>query len=159
MSVPVIERAVPADAGEILALIKRAFGPVAEQYGEPSLPPLAETAAAFAGRFSDHVVLKALDGGRLVGTVLGVMDGDTCLVGRLAVDPAEQGRGIGRALATAIEAAFPQAARFELFTGHLSAETLSLYASLGYREFRREAASPRVTLIYLEKARAQRPSS
>ncbi len=148
-----VEVATTADADALLALIKRAFRPVAGQYGEDSLPPLLETAEAFHARFSDHIVLKALDGERIVGAVLGVMDGDSCLVGRLAVEPEWQGRGIGRLLASAIEEHFPDARRFELFTGHLSTETLGLYASLGYSEFRRAEASERVTLVYLEKAR------
>lgn len=148
-----IEVATVADADALLAVIKRAFTAVAEQYGDHSLPPLLESAEAFRSRFSDHVVLKALDGDRIVGTVLGVMEDDSCLVGRLAVEPESQGRGIGRALASAIEERFPNARRFELFTGHLSAETLGLYASLGYAEFRRAEASERVTLVFLEKTR------
>jgi len=123
-----IEVADAADAEALLALIKRAFTGVAEQYGDYTLPPLLESAEEFRARFSDHIILKALDGNRIVGTVLGVMDGGSCLVGRLAVEPESQARGIGRALASAIEERFPDARRFELFTGHLSAETLGLYA-------------------------------
>ncbi len=154
MSAVRIEAALPGDAEEILALIKRAFAAVAEQYGEPNLPPLAETAEAFRARFPDHVVLKALSDGCLVGTVLGTIDGDTCFVGRLAVEPTMQGRGIGRALAIAIEERFPAARCFELFTGHASAETLGLYTSLGYEELRRTRASDRLTMVYLGKTRA-----
>ncbi len=152
-SVVVIERATIADAAEILALIKRAFAPVAEQYESPELPPLTETLGSFRARFRDHIVLKAVEHGRIVGTIQGVARDDTCFVERLAVDPACQGRGIGRALARRIEELFPHVARFELFTGHASAETLSLYHSLGYREIRRERVSPRLSLVYLEKPR------
>ncbi len=148
-----IETASPDDTEEILALIRRAFTPVARQYGESTLPPLAETAEQFRTRFSNHVVLKAIDAERIVGTVVGVMDGSTCLVGRLAVDPEMQGKGLGRTLAIAIEDRFPLADRFELFTGHASAETLGLYRSLGYREYRRERATERVELVFLEKER------
>lgn len=153
MSVIRIEVADAADAEALLALIKRTFMGVAEQYGDYTLPPLLESTEEFRARFSDHIILKALDGDRIVGTVLGVMDGCSCLVGRLAVEPESQARGIGRALASAIEERFPDARRFELFTGHLSAETLGLYASLGYTEFRRAEASERVTLVFLEKTR------
>jgi len=148
-----IEAATPTDADEILALIKRAFGPVGEQYGDPELPPLVETAESFRARFTDQVVLKATVDDRIVGAVIGASDGDTCRVGRLAVEPHLQGHGIGRTLATEIERHFPQVGRFELFTGDRSAGTLGLYSSLGYREVRREQVSDRVTLVFLEKRR------
>lgn len=153
MNSPRIEVASTEDAEEVLALIKRAFAPVGEQYGDPALPPLVEPPEAFRARFADHVVLKAIADECIIGAVLGVMDGDTCLVGRLVVEPALQGRGMGRALATEIERRFPQAARFELFTGNRSAGTLGLYASLGYREFKREHVNDRLTLVFLEKYR------
>jgi predicted N-acetyltransferase YhbS len=147
-----IELATVDDAEEVLALIKRAFAPVAEQYGDRSLPPLTEPLDSHRARYATHVVLKAMDpGGAIVGCVYGVSDGDTCLIGRLAVEPASQGLGIGRALATLIEAHFPSARRFELFTGHLSSETLHLYGSLGYRELRHERVHDGLTLVYLEK--------
>ncbi|MHB1342036.1 MAG: GNAT family N-acetyltransferase [Coriobacteriia bacterium] len=146
-----IERATITDGEEILALIKRAFAPVGEQYDDRMLPPLIETLESHQARYADHVVLKAIVDGQIVGSVQAVMRGETCLLGRLVVDPGYQGRGIGRALAQEIERHFPNARRFELFTGHASAETLSLYTSLGYREYRSQTVHDRLTLVYLEK--------
>lgn len=147
-----IEHAIPDDAEEILALIKRAFTPVAEQYGDPSLPPLAETIEAHRAVYERAVVLKATDDGHIVGSVQGIpQDDGSCYIARLVVDPEFQGRGIGRALAIELESHFPDASRFSLFTGHLSGETLGLYASLGYEETRREVASDRLTLVWMEK--------
>jgi hypothetical protein len=54
-------------------------------------------------------------------------------------------------LLAGIEATFPAAKRFELATGHRSERNLHLYAKLGYREFRREKISPRLTMVFLEK--------
>ncbi len=149
-----IERATLDDAEEILALIKRAFGPVGEQYGDPELPPLTETLDEHRSRYRDHVVLKATSDGRIIGSVQGVMRaGDTCEVARLVVDPTRQNEGIGRALAVAIESSFPEARCFELFTGHLSERSLALYRSLGYTEVRRQRASDALTLVWLRKTR------
>jgi hypothetical protein len=50
-----------------------------------------------------------------------------------------------------IEASFPDARRYELFTGHLSEGNLRLYRRLGYEEFREEEISPSLRLVYLEK--------
>lgn len=149
-----IARATADDAAEILALIKRAFTPVARQYGVLSLPPLDETLAEHLARYDDSVVLKATCGGAIVGSVQGRLDSDgVCHVARLVVDPAFQRRGIARALMVALERSLPQARRFELFTGHLSEETIRLYRSLGYRETRRQRQSDALTLVWLEKAR------
>ena len=150
-----IVRASVQDAEEVLAVIRRAFGPVAEQYGDPDLPPVAETLQSHRACYETHVVLKAVDArGRIVGTVQGEPRGDgCCYVARLAVDPVHQGRGIGRALTEALEAEFPHATRFELFTGHKSAGSLGLYRSLGYRETKREYVDDTLTLVWMEKVR------
>jgi len=153
-----IVRASVDDAEEVLGVIRRAFGPVAEQYGDPELPPLVETLDSHRKRYETSVVLKALDAdGRIVGTVQGESrDDGCCYVARLAVDPARQGTGIGRTLTEALEAEFPEASRFELFTGHKSEGSLGLYRSLGYRETRRECVNDDLTLVWMEKVRRQR---
>lgn len=149
----IITRASRDDAEEILALIRRAFAPAAILYDDPLLPPLAESLEEHRARYDTHVVLKATTpDGTIVGTVQGTQRADgACYVARLAVDPAMQGRGVGKALTRAIEAEFPAASRYELFTGHRNESSLRLYASLGYSEVRRERESDRLTLVWLEK--------
>jgi len=150
-----ITRATVEDAEQVLALIRRAFAPVAVLYDDPALPPVTESLDEHRACYETRVVLKAEDAdGTVVGTIQGELRPDgTCYLARLAVEPGRQGRGIARALATAIEDVFPEAARFELFTGHLSTASLGLYASLGYRETRRECVDDRLTLVWLEKMR------
>ncbi len=99
------------------------------------------------------MVFKALDGDRLVGSVrTREMDG-ACQVGRLIVSPQLQGRGIGTRLLRSVEAAFPLAERFELFTGSRSESNIRLYERLGYRRLREQLLSPAVTLVFMEKRR------
>lgn len=141
----------PTDAEEILAVVHAAFRPVAEEYGVPTLPPLRETLDDLSADFRTHVVLKAVEDGRIVGSVRGALRDGTCEIGRLAVTPASQGRGIGAALAKAIEAHFPQAVRFELFTGDRRGPSLHIYERLGYRAFRVVAVSETLRLVYLDK--------
>lgn len=149
-----ISRATVTDAPGILALIRRAFAAAAELYDDPALPPLVETLEEHRARYDTFVVLKATDAdGVIVGSVQGrLADDRSCYVARLAVDPGRQGSGIGRALTLALEAEFPTARRFELFTGHLNTASLALYASLGYAETHREPVNDRLTLVWLDKA-------
>jgi hypothetical protein len=53
-----------------------------------------------------------------------------------------------------VEAAFPEAGRYELFTGHKSARNLYLYRKLGYVEFKREPVSDALTIVFLEKRKS-----
>lgn len=146
-----IETAVIADAAEILAQQKLAYVTEAEIYGDWSLPPLLQTLEQIQAEFASHVFLKACQEGAVVGSVRGVMRGDTCLVGRLIVHPQARRQGMATRLMGEIEERFPLARRFELFTGHLSTGNLRLYAGLGYGEFDRRPVKEGLTLVFLEK--------
>ena len=149
-----IARASAADAAALHELQRLAYRSEAELYDDWTIPPLVEPLAATERALVEMHVLKATQGGRIVGAVRGRIDGDTCHVGRLMVHPDFQGRGIGSQLMRALECASPQVQRFELFTGERSARNLQVYSRLGYRELRRATLSARVTLVYLEKRRA-----
>jgi ribosomal protein S18 acetylase RimI-like enzyme len=147
-----IAPATPADAADIVAVTHAAFRPVARQYGVATLPPLQDTEESVRALMADGaLVLKAVVDGRIVGSVRGAMRDGTCEVGRLVVLPEAEGRGIGTALARALEDRFPQASRFELFTGHLSDRSIAIYRRLGYTPFRTERLSDTLSLVYLEK--------
>ncbi len=151
---PEIARAAPTDAAAIHELQRLAYRSEAELCGDWNIPPLTEPLAATERALAELLVLKATLGGRIVGAVRGRLEGDICHVGRLIVHPEAQGRGLGARLLRALEEATPEAGRYELFTGSLSARNLHLYAKLGYRPFRTEPLSARVTLVYLEKFRS-----
>jgi ribosomal protein S18 acetylase RimI-like enzyme len=148
-----IERATPEDAEAIVTVVRRAFTPVAAEYGVDTLPPLADSVATLRGLMATYVVLKAVEGGRVIGSVRGVQRDGTVEVGRLVVDPDAQGRGVGRALTVALEEAFPHATRFELFTGDHPGPAMSLYEHLGYKRYRTEDVGPALRLVYMEKLR------
>ncbi len=150
-----IRDATPADAATIADLTRRAFAEQAELYDDDTLPPLFDTADTVLGTLERGIVLVAEDaGGALVGSVRGELRGECCLVGRLVVEPRMQGRGIGRALASALEARFEDAGSFEIFTGHRSEPALHLYDSLGYERVRTEPVHERLTLVFLSKQRS-----
>jgi ribosomal protein S18 acetylase RimI-like enzyme len=164
-----IEPAERADLPRSLEVQHRAFARVARWLGiddHSQLPPVAETLEDVE-RLIDvqgAVVLVARAGGGrdapIVGTVRGLLSDDGSVeVGRLGVDDGWEGRGIGRALMIAIEEAYPDVGRFELFTGRDAVGPIRLYESLGYRIVRDEEVRPDLFLVWLEKCRGRRVDS
>jgi ribosomal protein S18 acetylase RimI-like enzyme len=147
-----IEQATADDAAEILALQKFAYVSEAEIYDDFGIQPMTQTLDELMGEFGTHAVFKALREGRIVGSVRTRLDNGTCHVGKLIVHPEAQNLGIGSALMRHLEQFFPEAARFELFTGHKSLRNLYLYTKLGYREFKREQVNDHIWLVYMEKS-------
>jgi len=133
-----IQQADITDAVEILALQKLAYLSEARRYNDYSIPPLTQTLEDLVADFGRKTFLKAVEGGRIVGSVNGFLKGDRCHIGRLMVHPDSQGGGLGTRLMKSIEAWFADARSWELFTGELSVENIRLYERLGYREVRRE---------------------
>lgn len=145
--------AEPADAEAILALQQLAYAREAIRYQDWSLPPLTQTLEDLQAEFTRMTILKALTGTTIVGSIRAARVGGSCHVGRLMVHPNYERQGIGGNLLKAVEAAFPHIDRFELFTGARSEGSIRLYYRLGYKIFRREKRSGRVTLVYMEKCR------
>jgi GNAT superfamily N-acetyltransferase len=146
-----ITRGGPGDAQEILALQRLAYQSEAAIYQDYGIPPLTQTLAELQTELERRQVLKAVAAGRIVGSVRAHLDQETCCIGRLIVHPDYQNRGLGTKLMAAIEACFPEARRYQLFTGHLSARNLYLYQKLGYRPVRRQPLSAKLTMVFLEK--------
>lgn len=146
-----IETAGVEDAEELLALQKLAYREPAERYSDFGIPPMIQTLEQMGEDLASHLYLKAVEDGRIAGAVRGRCEDGTCYVGRLIVHPDSQGRGLGQRLLDELEGRFPEAERYELFTGHLDSKNLRIYDKCGYREFRREPQHDRLTLVYLEK--------
>jgi ech hydrogenase subunit C len=149
----VIQRAVPEDAPEILALQKIVYNNEAEIYGDYSLTPLRQTLADMREDFMGKVFMKAVINGKIIGSVRGWMEGDSAHLGRLIVHPHFWKKGLGTQLVRAIEAAFPQARRFQTFTGQKSTHTMEPYQKLGYKPFRQEKVSELRERVYFQKSR------
>ncbi len=148
-----IERAVAADAPEILALQKIVYQNEAEMYDDASLTPLRQTLAEMRADFAQRVFLKAVVGGKIVGSVRGRLEGDTAAVGWLIVHPYFWNRGIGLKLLVAIEEQFPSARRFETFMGEKARYTMAPFQSMGYTPFRQVRVTEHRERVYFEKTR------
>ncbi|MFA6450882.1 MAG: GNAT family N-acetyltransferase [bacterium] len=140
-----------ADAVEILALQKLAYLSEAEIYNEYGIEPLTQTIEKAREDFAAQTVVKAVAGGRIIGSARGVMSGGVCKIGKLLVHPDYQNRGIGAALMREIERIFAGAKRFELFTGWKSEKNIYLYEKLGYRKYDLKDVSGNLKLVYMEK--------
>jgi ribosomal protein S18 acetylase RimI-like enzyme len=152
----IIERAVIGDAEAILALQRLCFQREAELYNDYTLPPLTQTLPSLLEEFTTHCILVARCNGEVIGSARAIQQRDSCYIARVIVHPRMQRRGIATRLMDAIECEFPDAVRFELFTGSRSEGNLRLYEGLGYKRIGIHAASPKVELVLLEK-RASAP--
>ncbi len=134
-----IEPARLADVQEILLLQKQAFITEAEWHGNYDIEPLRQTVESLRADFDSHCFLKAVCGGRIVGSVKYRALDDRVWVGKLMVDTNYRGRGLGRKLLAEVERINPETARFQLVTAACSHHNIRLYESVGYRVTREYA--------------------
>ncbi|MCL1872211.1 MAG: GNAT family N-acetyltransferase [Promicromonosporaceae bacterium] len=142
-----------SDAGELLTLRRAAFVTEAQQYGDPNIPPLTQTLAELREDLAreDVVTIGAWEGHRLVGSIRVELEGNKATLGRLAVAPDKQGRGIGTSLLFAILPHLPeQVTEVWAFTGKDSKENLSMYAKHGFMEHHDDAAGD-LTYTYMRR--------
>jgi predicted N-acetyltransferase YhbS len=141
---------VAGDVDAVLTVQRAAFTVEAQLYDDPSLPPLQESREQLIADLDRSRGLVALEGDRVVGSVRVRVEGTSLHIARLSVAPDQQGRGLGTLLLARAESV-ADAEEALLFTGHLSASNLRLYARAGYVEQRRVRVDERVTLVYLRK--------
>ena len=147
-----ITKASFADLKTILVLQKQAFLSEADIYNDFDIsPPLLQTLEELTKEFSESIILKAVLGDFIVGSVRGFQVDKTVFIKRLIVNPNYQNQGIGTKLMKSIEDSFKNNTRYELFTGHKSKRNLHLYQKIGYKEFKRIPIHENLTMIYLEK--------
>lgn len=148
-----IETADINDAEVILELQKAAYQSEAEIYQDYEIPPLTETLGQLKLLFSNHIVLKATIDGRIIGSVRANINNGSCHIGRLIVDPQYQNHGVGTALLAEIECKYPTCRRFELFTGIKSQRNIRIYEKVGYKAYKTQTVSSKLSLICFEKVK------
>ena len=116
-----------------------------------TIPPLLQNLESLLEEIQSATVLKASEAQVVVGSVRATLHDKTCMIGRLIVEPALQGQGIGSSLLQAIEAMFPQAELFELFTGSKSERNIRLYRRHGYEITGAKQLSGQVSFVVMTK--------
>ena len=139
-----IRPAEPSDVEAVSSCVRAAYAIYLERIGRPPAPMIADYAALIAAR----EVWVACEEETIVGVLVLRPRADSLLLENVAVTPARQGRGIGRALIGfaerhAGELGLPAV---ELYTNERMTENLSFYPALGYVETgrRQEAGFSRV---------------
>jgi 2-(1,2-epoxy-1,2-dihydrophenyl)acetyl-CoA isomerase len=130
-----LRSAVAADTDAVLGVVRRAFEKYVPRIGREPMPMGVDYAVPIE---RGHCRVAEVDG-RIAGVLVLVPSDGYLHVETIAVDPAEQGTGVGgRLLALADqEAASAGYAELRLYTNEAMTENLAYYARSGYRETHR----------------------
>lgn len=123
----IVKKAKIKDLDEILQLQLLAYQSEAEIYNDFTIPPLHQTFDDLKDEYPSRIMLKAIENGRIIGSVRAYEERGTCFIGKLIVHPDHQNMGIGTELMRSIESRCKNWTRFELFTGERSEKNLHLY--------------------------------
>jgi GNAT superfamily N-acetyltransferase len=123
-------RAAPNDAATIRALTRAAYAKWIPVIGREPMPMAADYEVAVR----EHLIDLLISAGEVVGLVEMKPLADHLLIENVAVTPAMQGKGYGRALMARAEQIAVELGRFSirLYTHHKYEENIRLYTSLGY---------------------------
>jgi ribosomal protein S18 acetylase RimI-like enzyme len=125
----------------------------AQLYNDPHIPALTQTLEELAADIEreDVVTLGAWVGPRLVGSIRVGIEDDKATIGRLAVVPDLQARGIGTQLLFAVLGYLPESTKeVWVFTGQNSKHNIALYNKAGF-DHQFDEVSGDLTYAYLRK--------
>ena len=142
------------DLESILQLQYTAYQSEAAIHNDYTIQPLRQTLYELVEEFQKSVILKAVIGDKIIGSVRAYADGDTVFIGKLIVHPDHQGKGLGKRLLIEIERKL-HCKRFELFTALRSDRNINFYTKAGYTRLREETDEAGITFVYFEKLRCK----
>lgn len=145
-----ILQATIGDAEEILTLQRAAYQAQAKLHDDFNIPPLVQSLDELRAEFELKTVVKIVENGKLLASGQARFESGSCYIGRMAVWPQYQGKGIGSQLLATLEAVFPSATRYELFTGENSRSNLAMYERRGYKRFKTDQLG-KTKVIFLER--------
>jgi N-acetylglutamate synthase-like GNAT family acetyltransferase len=127
-----VRRATPADARAIESLVELAYARYVERMGMRPAPMDVD----YAVEIAEREVWVAPRERPPVGVLVVHPEADHLFVHNVAVDPAQQGRGLGKALLGLAERRAEELGLCELrlLTNELMTENRAIYAHLGWEE-------------------------
>ncbi len=140
-----LRRARVEDAPEIAACVQRAYAKYEGRLAHPPRPVLADYAMVV--RTSPTWILE--QDGQCVGVLVLVPEADRVLLENVAVEPAQQGRGLGALLLefTETETRRLGLPEVRLYTNALMTENIGIYAARGYVQSERRNVDGRDTVF------------
>jgi len=158
MSEVKLRRAEPADADAVAACVQHAYARYEGQLARPPKPVLADYTAVVQSTLT-WLLESTLGDNECVGVLVLVPQVDHLLLDNVAVEPAWQGRGLGKRL---LEFAEGEAKRLgfsevRLYTNALMTENRALYARVGYVEYERRDVDGRDT-VFMRKRLSSPPT-
>jgi ribosomal protein S18 acetylase RimI-like enzyme len=140
------------DAEDLLEIQKLAYQIEATRYNYYNFTSLNQTVEELKSLYKDHIILKVVLDGKIIGSVRAYEKNGTCYIGMLFVHPHYHNQGIGTALMKEIEKQF-KAIRYELFVGAKSDNIIHLYKKLGYDIYRKDKYKGLdIEIFYMEKS-------
>jgi ribosomal protein S18 acetylase RimI-like enzyme len=141
--------ATEADVPRLTALVRSAYGHYVERIGGPPGPMTED----YADVVRSYQVTVAERDGETVGLVVMGVDDEGFFIANVAVDPSNQGGGVGRALLEHAERAARRAGfdSVYLYTHERMTENITLYTRIGYIEYDRRPVDQGTHLVYLRK--------
>lgn len=147
---PPLRRATPDDAANLAALVDRAYDKYVARIGHRPLPMTAD----YQEVIRRDIVWLAEHQDRIVAAIVLVPETEPArlCIENIAVEPLQQGAGLGRHLMSFAE---QEARRLEfaalyLYTNEAMTENIGFYKSLGYRETHRTQRSGRC-VVFMQK--------
>jgi ribosomal protein S18 acetylase RimI-like enzyme len=143
-----LRSATAADVPRLTELVNAAYSHYVDRIGGPPRPMTDD----YAQVVRTHGVIVAERDAEIVGLVVIGADDEGFYIDNVAVDPSQQGGGVGRALLERAESAARDAGydSIYLYTHELMAENLALYSRIGYVEFDRRLHDG-ARIVYLRK--------
>ena len=144
--------AVEKDLKAILRLQKIAFRDVAVMHNHLDMQPMVQTYEQIKYDYDRGMIfLRILDCDDIIGSVRGCSDeGHICRIGKLVVHPDHQRNGFAKRLMNEIEEIFKECDEYRIFTSVRSTHVISLYESLGYKEFSWESVAD-YSIVHMKK--------
>jgi ribosomal protein S18 acetylase RimI-like enzyme len=127
-----IRSARDSDAVALRGIVERAYSVYIDRIGRRPAPMDDD----YGQKIGEGSISVAEEDGEVVGLIVLLVERDHLLIENVAVDPAHQGRGVGRALMAHAEtyAGRRHISELRLYTNVAMTENLTLYSRLGYRE-------------------------